>query len=128
MRKYYLFSFISFLTLFQEVATLKNIKLITRYDVMSAIATQSIISNCFVNIQKNKIKNYVDNKNIIINDNFYNNDIIAKTIKKYDNTTKKSSELLTYDDIMTKTYLFYFVINTIISLIIKLYFRNLKDP
>ena len=82
MRKYYLFSFISFLTLFQEVSTLKNIKLITRYDVMSAIATQSIISNCFVNIQKNKIKNYVDNKNIIINDKFYNNDIIAKTIKK----------------------------------------------
>lgn len=110
------------LNLVQDVSSFKIIKLITREDVISALASQSIITNYFVKIHNQNIKNLVLN-----NETFVYNDIIAKTIKKYNNTTNKT-ELLTYDDIMTKTYLFYFVVNTIITLILKAYLNFLKTP
>jgi hypothetical protein len=121
-----LFALLS-LNLFENINTFKIIKLISRNDVINTMFIQSTIANCFVQINKNKIKNYVDNKNLILNNkNITYDNIVSKTIKKYDNENN-TTKLLTYDDIMTKTYLFYFVLNTIISLLIKAYFNFLKS-
>jgi hypothetical protein len=133
-----LFALLS-LNLFENIDTFKIIKLISRNDVINTMFIQSTIANCFVQINKNKIKNYVDNKNLILNNkNITYDNIVSKTIKKYNNDNdndndndnenkNNTTELLTYNDIMTKTYLFYFVLNTIISLLVKAYFNFLKS-